>query len=238
MEWNGVCYRLMIRQNGILCWKTRNLSTSSVDSNENDDNWPSPEKIQNFLSKYRLTFSQRSFLINDLWTKQFLSGNLILNRNSFTQVYLLTQMREKFPSFDSFYNRKVNGTSGKTHVVPIYRSSGNFQSQRAVFQFAMRQWPPRYHPRRHGIASRRESSRANLEDRPFEEAIDGTTIETRYWERRDRRSIQLDCCCIYQPRSVTLRVHRLLITNFVNFFLCFRSAFRNEFTKLHRWTLL
>lgn len=127
-------------------------------------------------------------------------------------------MREKFPSFDSFYNRKVNGTSGKTHVVPIYRSSGNFQSQRAVFQFAMRQWPPRYHPRRHGIASRRESSRANLEDRPFEEAIDGTTIETRYWERRDRRSIQLDCCCIYQPRSVTLRVHRLLITNFVNFF--------------------
>lgn len=142
MEWNGVCYRLMIRRDGILCWKTRNLSTSSVDSNENDDNWPSPEKIQNFLSKYRLTFSQTSFLINDLWTKQFLSGNLILNRNSFTQVYLLTQMREKFPSFDSFYNRKVNGTSGKTHVVPIYRSSGNFQSQRAVFQFAMRQWPP------------------------------------------------------------------------------------------------
>lgn len=127
MEWNGVCYRLMIRRDGILCWKTRNLSTSSVDSNENDDNWPSPEKIQNFLSKYRLTFSQTSFLINDLWTKQFLSGNLILNRNSFTQVYLLTQMREKFPSFDSFYNRKVNGTSGKTHVVPIYRSSGNFQ---------------------------------------------------------------------------------------------------------------
>lgn len=127
-------------------------------------------------------------------------------------------LAQRFDPFESLrcHNRKVNGASGKTHVVPIYRSSSNFQPRGVPVCDAT--MAPLSSPKT-GRESRHGENRI-WRNRPFEAAACDRWSD--YWERNIESGeigarIHLDRCCIYQPRSVvTLRVRQTPTPSFDN----------------------
>lgn len=127
-------------------------------------------------------------------------------------------LAQRFDPFESLrcHNRKINGASGKTHVVPIYRSSSNFQPRGVPVCDAT--MAPLSSPKT-GRESRHGENRI-WRNRPFEAAACDRWSD--YWERNIESGeigarIHLDRCCIYQPRSVvTLRVRQTPTPSFDN----------------------